>query len=372
MKQKIVSVIFIFVVFFFFVAGLITPDKDFSYNENRELAQLPEFSLQNLFKGTFTTDYEDYVTDQILFRDKFVTLATNIKLLMGQKEINGVYFSDNYFVEKFRGQDVDKELLTKTEGYLKTFLDKHENAKIGIIPTAGGVVDGLYPKYSDNINQKEMIDEIYSNFNQSQVIDMYSYLKEHQNEEIYYRTDHHWTTLGAYYGYEAIADAFEKDIIKLDQYNKEVVDDNFLGTIQSKVNYDIGSDTIYKYVPKFDVEYELILNEIATTKTDSLYDERKLNSKEKYAVFLGGNNGATRIINKSAKNDDKILIIKDSYSHCLAPFLINNYSEVVLLDLRYFFGGVETFLQGEEFDDILIMYNLKNLVEEKTIVMLNK
>jgi len=372
MKQKIVSSLFLFVVFGFFIVSFIIPDKDFSYNENRELAQKPELSIENIFSGKFMEEFESYVTDQVYLRDEFVTFSTNIKLLLGQKEINGVYFSNNYFVEKFQETDIDIELLNKSKEFISTFLKNHSNAKIAIIPTAGGVVDGLYPKYSNNVNQEELIKEIYNSVGSAQSIDIFEYLKNHQEENIYYRTDHHWTTLGAYYGYEAIMDAFGMEIIGLDKYNKEVVDNKFQGTIQSKVNYDIGYDEIIKYVPTFEVDYLMTLNEDKSTETNSLYDEKKLTSKEKYAVFLGGNNAATRIKNASVENNKKILIIKDSYSHCMTPFIVNNYSEVLLLDMRYFMGGIDTFLNGEEFDDILIMYNLKNLVEDRNLIRLNK
>lgn len=372
MKQKVVSIIFIMFVFFFFAISFFIPDKEFSYNENRNLAQKPELTIDSLFSGKFMEEYENYVTDQIFGRDEFVKISTNIKLLLGQKEINGVYFSKNYFVEKFQESDIDDELLNKTIGYLKEFLAKHKNAKIAIVPTAGGVIDGLYPKYGNNINQKEMIEDLYDEIGESSSIDIYQSLKNNEDKDIYYRTDHHWTTLGAYYGYESIAKAFNKEIVGLDKYDEVVVDDEFSGTIQSKVNYDIGYDTIYKYVPKFDVDYTMTLNEDSKTTTNSIYDESKLKTKEKYAVFLGGNNAITRIKNNSLEGEGKILIIKDSYAHSMTPFLINNYSEVVLMDLRYFMGSVNSFIDAEEFDDILIMYNLSNLVDDRNFVRINK
>ena len=372
MKQKIISILFLLVVFGFFVVSFFIPDQEFSYNENRNLAQKPVLSVDSIFDGSFMTKYEDYVTDQVFLRDEFVTFNTNIKLLLGQKEINGVYFSNNYFVEKFQEADIDSELLEKSKGFISEFLKNHSNAKIAIVPTAGGVIDGLYPKYSDNVNQKELIEEIYNAVGEKQSIDIFKNLKEHQKEDIYYRTDHHWTTLGAYYGYEAIVEAFGGSVIGLDQYQKEVLDSKFHGTIQSKVNYDIGYDEIVKYVPNFEVDYLMTLNEDKNTETNSLYDMDKLTSKEKYAVFLGGNNAATRIKNSAVDNEKKILIIKDSYSHCLTPFIINNYSEVLLLDMRYFMGGIDTYLDSEEFDDILILYNLKNLVEDRNLIRLNK
>ena len=362
---------FLLCVFFFFIVSFFVPDKTFSYNENRNLAQKPELSLESIFDGSFMEDYESYVTDQIFGRDTFVTFSTNIKLLLGQKEINGVYFSDNYFVEKFQESDIDRELLSKTLDFVKTFMSNHPNAKLGIIPTSGGVVDGLYPKYSTNVNQEELINEIY-NYVGSNTIDIYNNLKAHQNEDIYFRTDHHWTALGAYYGYEAVTKAFDNIPINIKEYTQEVIDPLFYGTIQSKVNYDIGPDIIHKYTPNFKTSYTMILNEDKRTTMDNLYDESKLLSKEKYAVYLGGNNGATRLINNMVTNGKKLLVIKDSFSHALMPFLINDYSEILLLDLRHYMGGVETWMKNEKFDEILILFNLKNFVDDRNLIRLNK
>ena len=122
------------------------------------------------------------------------------------------------------------------------------------------------------------------------------------------------------------------------------------------------------------MSYSCILNEDYNHIKNTLYDESKLNTKEKYAVYIGGNNAVTRIFTENGKEDKgRLLLIKDSFSHCLVPFLANHYSEVVLVDLRYFNLGVNTFLKNEkEFDDIIILYNLKNFIEDKNLIKINK
>ena len=366
------SMVFLFIIFFFFLYNIFTPDKSFSYSENRTLAQKPKISIENILDGSYMDKMETYVNDQIYLRDDFVKLSTNIKLLMGQKEINGVYLSDGFLVEKFKDSDIDLELLEKNKNDVKTFIDNN-HAKFVLIPTAGGVIDGLYPKYSDNLNQKELIDNLYSFIGTENCIDVYSRLKEHSSEYIYYKTDHHWTTLGAYYGYVSICEKLGLKALDLSDFEEDIIDDEFMGTIQSKVNYNIGYDSIYRYLPKQKIEYTRILNEDKRTESNSLYDESKLKSKEKYAVFLGGNNAVTRIkVENGVEDKGKLLIIKDSFSHCLTPFIVNHYSEVVLLDLRYYMGGVNQFKSIEDFDDIIVMYNLKNFVEDKNLIRLNK
>lgn len=374
MHKKIVVFLFLIIIFFFFFSGLILPDKEFSYNENRTLEQMPEISLNNILNGTFMNDYEKYVNDQIILRDDFVKLSTDIKLLMNQKEINGVYINNGYLVEKYYESDIDRDILNENISELQTFISNNSNTILALVPTAGAVIDGLYPEYSNNINQKDEIDKIYTLFSNSNTVDIYSELKKHNTEEIYYHTDHHWTTLGAYYGYHAICEKLGIIPTELNQYERVLVDNKFEGTIQSKINYHIGFDSIYKYVPKFNVEYTRVLNEDYKTLSTSLYDESKLKTKEKYGVFLGGNNAVVRITTKNRIEDrGKILIIKDSYSHCLIPFLANHYSEIVVLDLRHYIGGVEQFIKTNNgFDDILILYNFKNFAEATNMFLLNR
>ena len=218
-----------------------------------------------------------------------------------------------------------------------------------------------------------MINNLYDYVGIDSCINIFSILKKHSTEDIYYRTDHHWTTLGSYYGYLALCDGLGLNSIGLSDFEEILVDNEFEGTIQSKVNYNVGYDSIYKYVPKFDVKYQRILNEDNRVISDTLYDESKLETKEKYAVFLGGNNAVVRIkIENGVEDKGKLLIVKDSFSHCLTPFIVNHYSEVVLLDLRYYMGGVEQFMKNENFNDILVLYNLNNFVSDRNLIRLNK
>ena len=128
-KQSIiVSFLFLICIYFFFISSFIVEDKSFSYNENRKLEQKPVLTLDTLLSGEFSEKYEKYVTDQVLFRDDFVKFSTNIKLLMGQKEVNGVYISDGFLVEKFKESDIDLDLLNKNKNDVKKFVEKY-NAK---------------------------------------------------------------------------------------------------------------------------------------------------------------------------------------------------------------------------------------------------
>ena len=367
------TVVFLGIIFGFFFVDIFTPDKLFSYSENRTLQQSPKLSWDSIKDGSFMDDMEVYVNDQMQLRDDFVKISTYIKLAMGQKEINGVYISDDYLIEKFTDKDIDIELLEKNKKYIDTFLAKYPNTHIGLIPTSTEILGDKLSKFTTNVNQLDLINKIYG---ENQGIDIYSELLNHKTEDIYYKTDHHWTSLGAYYGYVAICKELGIVPMDLSEFDVSIIDAEFSGTIQSKVNLNFGFDVLHKYSPNsFSPTYTRVVDEMYQQSSDSLYDESKLTTKEKYAVYIGGNSSIVRIFTENGKeNNGRLLLIKDSFSHSLVPFLTNHYSEIVLLDLRYFMGSIDMFLKSEKesFDDIVVLYNLKNFVEDKNLIRLSK
>lgn len=372
-KSNIVfSLSFLIVIFFFFFYNVLVDDKTFSYNENRELTQQPKLSVETLLNGSYMKDVEVYVNDQIAFRDMFVKLSTNVKLMLGQKEVNNVYICEDYLIEKFEKSKLDGKLLEQNLRYIEEFMTKYDNSYISIIPTSTEILGYKLSRYTENINQKETIERIVQGKNN---IDIYSKLLEHNREDIYYRTDHHWTSLGAYYAYVSICEKLGLSTIDLEDFNVEVIDNEFSGTIQSKVNLDFGYDTLYRYTVKgLQPKYQRVVDENFKEVSNTLYDESKLETKEKYAVYIGGNSAITRIYSENIKEDKgRLLLIKDSYSHSLVPFLTNHYSEIVLIDLRYFNMSLNQFLQEEnEINDILLIWNLANFVENRTLIKLIK
>lgn len=367
------SIAFLGIIFGFFFIDIFTPDVGFSYSENRTLQQKPELSWNTIKDGSFMEDMEVYVNDQIKFRDEFVKISTYFKLALGQNEINDVYICDDYLIEKFTDNLIDDKLLNQNIGFVNTFLSNHSNAYIGIVPTATEILGNKLSKYTTNVNQLELINKIYDS---GQSIDIYSELLKHNQEDIYYRTDHHWTSLGAYYGYVAICKELGIIPMELSEFDISIIDDKFSGTIQSKVNLDFEYDVLHKYTPNsFSPTYTRVVDEMYQNSSDSLYDESKLSSKEKYAVYIGGNSSIVRIITENGKEDrGRLLLVKDSYSHSLVPFLTNHYSEIVLLDLRYFMVGTEFFLNSEkeDFDNIILLFNLKNFIDDRNLIRLNK
>ena len=258
----------------------------------------------------------------------------------------------------------------KSMSQLIKFLQNTPNAYFGIIPTS---IELSGIEYPNRLNQKGFIDDAYAQLSMEQTINIYDALNSHTNEEIYYNTDHHWTTLGAYYAYEKFCRQLDLPPIDKDSFTKDVLLDSFSGTTQAKLNVPISVDSIEKW-NLGDRQYTRIINDMSTF--DTLYDMEKLTSSEPYAVFLGGNNGKVVVQNNTIAEDRKgthLLMIKDSYSHCLAPFLLEHYETVTLLDLRYAgMASVQTLIKQNNYDNIIILYNTENFISETKLLLLNR
>ncbi|MBR6709418.1 MAG: hypothetical protein IKL84_07040, partial [Clostridia bacterium] len=200
------TVLFIAFIGLFFILNLALPDRSFSEQENRMLQTAPRFSFSSLFEGKFTSDFESYVTDQFAFRDRWTSLKARSELASGKTENKGIYLCENEtLIEPYTApeqSDLDFSLdaintLAETAGVPVTF---------ALIPSASEIWADKLPEGAPNDRQKETIDYAYGYLN-AQTADIYSALAAHANESVYYRTDHHWTTLGAYYGYTALSSA---------------------------------------------------------------------------------------------------------------------------------------------------------------------
>ena len=300
--QKTLIVIFFAIIFLFSGALLINHDKVVSNTENRVLATFPELSWKTIKSGDFMDGFETFVNDQMTGRDWFVRLSTRTKIAMGQKNINGVYIDGEKLYSKVDSlTQNDLEKIDKSMSQLIKFLHNTPNAYFGIIPTS---IEMAGIEYPNRLNQQKFIANIYSQLPTNQTLDVYGALLEHKDESIYYNTDHHWTTLGAYYAYETIGNVIGFKCANKELYTRTIIKDNFTGTTQAKLNLDLT----YDFIEIWELEengYTRVINDMNTFET--LYDMDKLSSSEPYAVFLGGNNGKVTITNNNI-TDSNFLI----------------------------------------------------------------
>ncbi|KNF08589.1 DHHW protein [Gottschalkia purinilytica] len=348
--------------------NIFIPSKKFSESENRVLEQLHRFSFEQLFNGKFTSNFEKYISDQFPLRDFWIGVKSNSERVIGKKENNDVYLGkDNYLMEKFN--KYNKKDLKEKINAINSFAKNNPklNKYFMLVPNSIKVLEEKLPKYAPHEEELEYIEEVKNLLDKDvEFIDVYNELKEHKDEYIYYKTDHHWTTKGAYYAYEKLCKSMGLKYHDNEYFYTEKVTDNFYGSLYSKGGFrNLEPDSINLYIPK---KYEEVRVEYLDNKEkdDSLYKLENLKKKDKYTVFFGGNQPLIKVTTNT-KNKKKLLLVKDSYANSLIPFLTGNYSEIYIVDLRYYNEDISKLIKDNKIKDIFILYNVKTFSEDSAI-----
>lgn len=363
------TLLFLFFIGAFFVLNLVLPDKDFSQQENRSLQTAPKFTFSDLFSGEFTTAYEDYVTDQFAFRNSWTALKARSELAIGKEANNGVYLcADEVLLEGFTAPE--EETLTGSLDAINRLADNAESlgaeVYFALIPSASEIWQKKLPEGAPNDSQKDIIDFAYD-YVKANNVDMYTVLSEHADENIFYRTDHHWTTLGAYYGYTAVMETMGIEPMALDAYEKTEVSDQFLGTTYSSSGFAwVEPESIHTYVQQGDVA---ITNYPQGMPEDSgLYVESYLDVKDKYSYFYGGNTPLLEI--ETGKTDaPSLLVVRDSYMDSMSPYFFEHFSKIAIFDLRYNKMSLKSYIEQNEIDKVLVCYSVPNFVTDMNIFL---
>lgn len=372
MKNRITIICFLVLIFGTSAFSIIKKDKRFSENENRVLSEKPEFELKTLTDGSYEKKYEDYISDQFILRDLWIGAKTYCDLAMLKKDVNGVYFcSDDYLISVHDKEKYDSDFAWENYNSVKDFVNKYKesiNVRLMIIPTSQEILKDKLPPYADTTDEIQIINKIYSGMGSENVVNVSDVLLNHNSEYIFYRTDHHWTTLGAYYAYAEYMRSIGESADDKESYNIEKVTDKFYGTNSSKVNIRTVADEIYLYKLKKATGISIRYNETEDVRS-TLYYEKALETKDKYSVFLGGNNAFLEI--KSDLNGERILVIKDSFAHSFIPFITDRFCQTDVVDLRYYNKSIEELINKNKYTHILILYNIDNLATDNNIYKLN-
>ena len=371
-----VLLVFPAVLFLFSVADMLRPAKLYSSYENRKLQQKPQLSVQAFRTGSYMKEYEEYVSDQILGRNSYIAVKSATDKALGKKEINGVYLAtDGTLIEKhteeFSAQNIEKTLegLQKLERLLQ---GKSRSFQVLLAPTADNVYSEKLPAYVEVFPEEALWRQFRDACGKNTVFpDVFSPLRSHAEEYIYYGTDHHWTTLGSYYAYQTWA--AENNVTAV-SYNTDKVSETFHGTLHSKTNLSgLPFDIIeaYAYEGMREVHYDL-----SETPEYSLYAEKYLSGKNQYGYFLDDNHMLIEIRNTSYKKEStdrerknkgtSLFIIKDSFANCMVPYLSEHYETIYILDLRYYKGKLTQLIDRyvTKDTDVLILYNMSPFVTE--------
>ena len=357
MRNKIITSFFCLLLAVSALIGLLMPDRYYSEREKRTLTQKPKFTVANFISGEFSDELEKYLTDQVPLRDGWVTMKTYMELAIGKRESVGVYIcKDKYLMDKFTSYS--KKQLVANAAALVDLQEKLAAEGISmntiLVPMAAQVLTDKLPAYAPVADYAAIL-QVLTDAGVD-TTDVLSALVAHSSENIYYRTDHHWTSLGAYYAYCAWR-GIEPNV---DEWTQEVLCDDFYGTTWNKVPLPtVPAEEItawYKHINR-SVSYNN-----GQYETDSIYERKYLSGSDQYAVFLNSNQAQT-VIEGSGKSG-KLLLIKDSYGNTFSQFPVENYAEVHVLDLRFFKGDVTEYAKENGITDTLVLYGTQSFVKD--------
>lgn len=365
MKKYPLLYVFIILLFLITIFDLLSPEKIFSELENRKLASKVKFTVEGAINGSFSKKYEEYTNDQFIGRDLWIDLKSRSEFLLGRVENNGViYGKDNYLFDKFDTLDRER-VVTNTKAlnvFIKNAEDLGSDISVMIVPSSYEVYKELLPEGAPLVNQEEEIKNIYNNIEGGRKLDVLKLFQENKEHQLYYKTDHHWKINGVYLAYKDYIEEIGEKPVNLNEFNKNEID-NFYGTFFSKAKPFKGESDILTY---YDISN--IKMQIGAEVYDTLYDLSYLNTRDKYSIFLRGNNPLTIIKNEELNNGKRLLVVKDSFANSMVPFLTQNFEEIHVVDLRAFMPALSQYIKDEKFDNILVLYNFMNFSKDTNLI----
>ena len=361
-----VTSMFLSMVICFNIIALITPDKEFSETENRMLAQSPSVTAKSIADGSAEKNIEKYLSDQFAFRDAWSAISFFTKCyLFREKESNGVYIGkDNYLM--LIPSESNPEAMEKKLSSVNAVTEKYGNIRhfISIIPNAVTIMNHKLPSHVPESIQPGQITDISQSLKGITFCDVTGLMKKHQYEELYYHTDHHWTSRGAFLAFTAIAPAMQLNPDNI-QYDIYTVSESFEGTLSSKSGSHRYYDKIEIYVPKGEHPVTVKYSDEDET-SGTIYQKSFLDTKDKYALFLGGNHPLVTITT-TADTDRTLLLIKDSYANCFVQFLTPYFDQIVVVDPRYCYDTVDMIINEYEITDLLYLYNADTFMTDTSL-----
>ena len=368
-QEQLVGIIFILILFLFLIINIIVPNKEKSVQENRMLATKPKFRLSSLISGDYDEKFEAYMDDQFVGRDMWRKLKVTVDRICGSRLENGVYIGRNgQLLEQI--EVADENHLAANIKAIKSFSESQKKipVRMMLVPDAANVLNHSLPALAKPEDQTQMFSMVRKDLGDSvEWIDVSTELNKHKTEKIYYKTDHHWTTLGAFYAFQATAPSLGIEGDLSGKYVSYAVSDSFNGMLASKSGVNLGEkEQIDIYVPT-EEDTDLIIDYVDEGKrSTSLYDSSKLKEKDQYTVFLGGNSSLLdiRTVSTSTK---RLLLVKDSFANSFIPFLTPYYREIVVVDPRYYSGTINDLMDSYRISEVLFLYSGNTFFKDNNI-----
>ena len=367
--ESLIGKIFILSLFLILLVNLVVPDKERSEQENRMLETMPKLSLASVLSGDFMEDWESYMSDQFAGRNLWRGLKVSLDRLGGSRMENGVIIGKNG--QLFEDIAVpDSELITDNINAVKSFANTYSDIPMTmmLVPDAASILSDSLPAFAAVEDQRQMFSMVERGLGDSvSWVDAYSALNKHKTEKLYYKTDHHWTTQAAFYVFQEAAAGLGIEGDVSDDYVSYTVTDSFNGVLASKSGVGLDEkEQIDIYVPT-EGDDDVLVNYVdEAEKRTSLYDSSKLETRDKYGVFFGGNTSVMDIKTMSTSRQ-RLLVVKDSFADCFIPFLTPYYREIVVVDPRYYSGTLEDIMETYRITDALILYSGNTFMTDNNI-----
>ena len=360
-------VLILFSVFFvgMFLLDCVTPDRTVSELENTTLTQRPKVTAQILSSAglnRFFNDYTQYTKDQIPGRDAWISLQSFVETALLQKtQSGGILLGDKgqMFDRTYGLVSSEERTLPRNIAAVASLAARCPGKVYVMVATAASsIYPERVPAHAPLLQEESYLGQIQAAVEQAGgvYLPLEDALSAHKDEYIYYRTDHHWTTQGAYYAYSELCSALGLE--PFDRAAHTAVDvPDFYGTFYSRARtWNAQPDTLTYY----DLDNPLTIYTVTGPgmptegQTTGLYDLDKLDVYDKYAAFLHGNNGLSRV---EGDGEGRILVIKDSYANSFVPFLTANYAQIDVVDLRNYNYGLDGLIAENGYDQILVLYS---------------
>jgi hypothetical protein len=369
-KECVVTAVTVAVLGAAGVTTVVTGNHDFSENENRYLTKFPAITLSGILSGEVQEEIADAFADQFPLRDRWTAATTDIQKKLGFQDIGGVYLGkDGYYFAKTGNEDISQTNYFQNLRFVNGVAATCPNATVTamLVPSPATVMADWLPAHATIYDADRMYQEAADMLQGVKLLDIREELTAEAGN-VYFRTDHHWNEYGAYLGYRAYCKKIRRRPGAYEDYDVETVSSTFYGTLYSKV--------LDSSAKADEINAPTVLPEVSCvcdgTEIDGIYDESKLSTKDKYAYYFGGNFGEVIIKNKNAKKKTKLLVIKDSFANSMIPYLLKDYAEIRMLDLRYYKESAQEYLKEYEPEEILVLFELSNFAKEEHLNRLTK
>lgn len=359
----------VFCLFVVMILNVVIPDKEYSESEDRKLASVPAVSPESILSGTFTEKLNTYLTDQFAGRELLRKFRFFAERIGGNREENGVYIGKSGQLLADIEVPVDTQLIDKMSR-IKEFAADYPDIPVTmmLVPDAATVLHESLPAFASVEDQSQIFGMVRRELGDSVTwVDALSVLNKYKNEKIYYKTDEHWTTLGAFYAFQEAAPLLGIDKDVTGAYVSFAVSGNFNGSLASRSGAQLNEkEEIDIYVP-LESDSDVVVEYVEEGKrTTSLYDSAALDEKNQYEVFLGGDHAVVDIRTVSSA-EKRLLVVKDSFANCFIPFLTPYYREIVVVDPELYAGSMKELMETWRITDVLFLYSGNGFVTDNDL-----